>query len=131
MAIDVYYEIWCLVSTCLNSVLGCDTPNWPLCNACVSCTYRLEGEKPLKYSMLTQMDANNSLKRVVHVHKEHDSNGHVISTANIEQQDECKLVNDYYLSQDKVDKYKYEAKKRLPSADTSVCTQHLPMRATC
>ena len=33
-------------------------------NACAPCLYKLEGEAPLKYSLLVNMDGNQSLKLV-------------------------------------------------------------------
>jgi len=75
--------------------------------------------------MLTQIDANNSLKQVEHTGKEWNSEGHVIGHINLKQCDHCRLNNDFYLTVEEVDKYKDEVKKCLPMSDTPVCNYYL------
>ena len=48
----------------VNEALHRDSPNWHLKHCCLACTYILEGEQPLKFSMLYALDGNDSLKRV-------------------------------------------------------------------
>lgn len=38
---------------------------WRRKNACCACTYKLEGEEKLVFSILTTMDGNDSLKRII------------------------------------------------------------------
>ncbi|KXN91216.1 hypothetical protein AN958_02172 [Leucoagaricus sp. SymC.cos] len=52
------------------AVLKCDTLYWQLRNACPACTYKLEGEGSLIFSLLVTLDGNDSLKRVLR--KEND-----------------------------------------------------------
>jgi len=40
-------------------------PLWHLKNACPTCTYILQGEPELRFSLLYMMDGNDSLKRAV------------------------------------------------------------------
>lgn len=40
-------------------------PHWRLKHACPACTYKLQGEVPMKFSLLYAMDGNDSLKRVL------------------------------------------------------------------
>ena len=122
IAIDAYLEVQRLVDMLVNNALRCNSPHWRLHNACASCTYPLEDKKKLKYSMLTQIDANNLLKCVERVNKEHDSKGHVIRRTNLEQRDQHRLDTDYYLMPEEVDKYKDEVMKQLPQLGTSVCS---------
>src|SRR5271170_5260616 len=62
---DLYLDIRRRVDILIQTALERDTPDWRLRNSCPACTYKLEGESPLKFSMLFTMDGNNSLKRVV------------------------------------------------------------------
>ncbi|SJL17576.1 uncharacterized protein ARMOST_21128 [Armillaria ostoyae] len=61
---DLYVDLLNAVDSRVRTALGRDTPNWRALNACPSCTYKLEGEKPLRFAMLGTMDGNDSLKRV-------------------------------------------------------------------
>ncbi|PBK96125.1 hypothetical protein ARMGADRAFT_1142864 [Armillaria gallica] len=61
----------------VHTALGHDTPN--------CCTYKLEGEKPLRFAMLGTMDGNDSLKHVE------------------------KWESDYFIPRDKVDQCSKEA----------------------
>lgn len=64
IAYDVYLEILRHVDSRVDAVLGHDTENWQMLNACAPCLYKLQDEPPLKYSMLVTMDGNQSLKLV-------------------------------------------------------------------
>jgi hypothetical protein len=120
VAIDAYYEIWRQVDARVAQALRRDSPDWRLRNACASCTYHLEDEKPDHPSMLSQMDANNSLKRIARVRNNRNSEGIVTTTVNLERRDERTLINDYFLTPEEVDKYKDEVKKRLPTSAVKV-----------
>ncbi|KAH8107285.1 hypothetical protein DFH11DRAFT_1549792 [Phellopilus nigrolimitatus] len=62
-AYDVYIEIIHTVDSRLNGFL-CETIISKYQDACPACVYRVDGEPHLKYSMLTCMDGNESMKRV-------------------------------------------------------------------
>ena len=47
-----------------QKALGRDSEDWRLRHVCPPCTYVLEDEKKLKFSMLYTMDGNDSLKRI-------------------------------------------------------------------
>ena len=66
------------------------------------------------------MDANNSLKRVHRVWKDHDDQGNVISHIDIGQRENRQLLNDYFLVPEEVDMYEHEVKKRLPKSNVTV-----------
>ncbi|KAH9846255.1 hypothetical protein C2E23DRAFT_872456 [Lenzites betulinus] len=63
-AFDIYLGILREVDKRVRSVLGHDTPNWHVCNACPACCYKLAGEPELTFSRMYCMDGNNSLKRM-------------------------------------------------------------------
>ena len=71
--------------------------------------------------MLSQMDANNSLKHIQHIRKCCDEEGNIIANVNVEHHDEHNLLNDYFLTPKEVEKYKDEVKKHLPASDIMVC----------
>ncbi|KAJ7300506.1 hypothetical protein DFH08DRAFT_919255 [Mycena albidolilacea] len=64
-AYDIYLEIHRQTDCLVNSALGHNTPNWRLKHTCPACMYKLEGEDELIFSMLFNMDGNDSLKRVL------------------------------------------------------------------
>ncbi|KAG8934435.1 hypothetical protein FRC00_012136, partial [Tulasnella sp. 408] len=49
----------------IKVALGHREKDWTAKNVCLCCTYELEGEEPLKYQMLLEIDGNNSIKRDV------------------------------------------------------------------
>ena len=60
----MYLTILNHVDNQVQAVLHHDSPDWRLHHACPACTYRLQDEKPLTFSMLYMQDGNNSLKRI-------------------------------------------------------------------
>ncbi|KZP28301.1 hypothetical protein FIBSPDRAFT_908692 [Athelia psychrophila] len=60
---DLYLEIQRQVEARVNKALGRNDPSWSIRNVCPPCMYKVEGEPPLKFSMLSAMDGNDSLKR--------------------------------------------------------------------
>ncbi|OBZ74097.1 hypothetical protein A0H81_06240 [Grifola frondosa] len=64
ISFDVYLDILRGIDKRADVILRRDTPNWKSQNACAPCLYVLEGEAPLKYSLLATMDGNQSLKLV-------------------------------------------------------------------
>ncbi|KAH9847640.1 hypothetical protein C2E23DRAFT_729996, partial [Lenzites betulinus] len=61
---DIYLAILRAVDKRVRSVLGHDTPNWRVCNACPACSYKLHREPETIFSRMYCMDGNNSLKRM-------------------------------------------------------------------
>ncbi|KIM63470.1 hypothetical protein SCLCIDRAFT_117059 [Scleroderma citrinum Foug A] len=62
IAYDVYLEILHCIVNQLKKVIGRDTPNWQLLNACPACCYKLKNEPSLDFEWLVSIDGNNSLK---------------------------------------------------------------------
>ncbi|KAF8577527.1 hypothetical protein K439DRAFT_1533176 [Ramaria rubella] len=67
-AYDIYVTICTEVQHQVSTMLGQDAPDWHLKNACLACTYKLDGEPLLKISMQVTMDDNNTQK---HVHSDY------------------------------------------------------------
>ncbi|KAJ7284754.1 hypothetical protein C8J57DRAFT_1432084 [Mycena rebaudengoi] len=91
---DLYLELRQRVHSRVQKALGRDAPDHRLKTACPACTYKLEGEADLIFSMLIMMDGNDSLKRMG------TPKGGAAAGGN------------YYLSREKVDLW---AKERLAS----------------
>ncbi|KAJ6510311.1 hypothetical protein DFH09DRAFT_1435255 [Mycena vulgaris] len=121
IAYDLYLELRRRTDERVMHALGRDS-SWRLKHACPACMYKLEGEDQLIFSMLTTMDGNDSLKRVLRREK---------TTMEQEEADDPTLANSkervdnrdagdgYFLSREKVDKW---AKSRLG--------EQLPMAAS-
>ncbi|KAL5485651.1 hypothetical protein ACEPAI_6692 [Sanghuangporus weigelae] len=62
-AYDAYFEIRQRIDNCLDRLLF-KTKIGMIQKCCPCCAYKLDGESPLKPSVLTAMDGNESLKRV-------------------------------------------------------------------
>ncbi|KAG8685044.1 hypothetical protein FRC08_013330, partial [Ceratobasidium sp. 394] len=105
-ALDVYLLIEREVERRLAVAMGRDDPDWKLKNACEACTYKLENEPPMEYSMLVTMDGNDSLKNV----------------AGAASADHRTYQSSYYLSQNQVNACANEVprrrKKDQPSEET-------------
>ncbi|KAG1784879.1 uncharacterized protein HD556DRAFT_1435328 [Suillus plorans] len=65
IALDVYLQILTSVNMLVDEALRRGDPHWRLKHACPACTYKLQGEVPMKFSLLYAMDGNDSLKRVL------------------------------------------------------------------
>lgn len=61
---DLYLSIRNLADELTQKTLGRDSEDWRLRHVCPPCTYVLEGEQKLKFSMLYTVDGNDSLKRI-------------------------------------------------------------------
>jgi hypothetical protein len=92
------------------NALGRDS-KWRLKHACPACMYKLEGEDELIFDMLTTMDGNDSLKRVL---RRLPSDGKGDGEPTLGRSKECvdnrDAGNGYYLSRERVDAW---AKTRL------------------
>ncbi len=64
IAFDVYLDIMYKIQEQCNKALQRDTENWRMKNVCPPCTYKLEGEPNLGFSILCSIDGNSSLKLV-------------------------------------------------------------------
>ena len=101
----MYLELRRQTDSLVNSALGRDTPNWRLKNACPACTYKLEGEDELIFSILTTMDGNNSLKRVLRRSKTDGSEDEPTLGPSREREDSREGGEDYFLTREQVDKW--------------------------
>jgi KDZ transposase-like protein len=61
---DLYLSMRILANELSQKALGRHSEDWRLRHVCPPCTYMLEGEDKLKFSMLYTMDGNDSLKRI-------------------------------------------------------------------
>lgn len=95
-AFDIYLNILRRVDARIQVVLSRTTPDWHLKNSCPSCQYTLEGEDPLKYTLLVAMDGNNSLKRFADRSTVHRT----------------PFKSNFFLSRDNVNLYADEVKSR-------------------
>ncbi|KAF8170782.1 hypothetical protein BJ912DRAFT_860927 [Pholiota molesta] len=105
-AFDVYLTILRAVNVQVADILGRNSPNWRVLNACPACTYELKEEPYLKYQRLFAMDGNNSLKRI-----------HTIGSRSIA--DQRAFDSDYFLSPDYVDGFANDVKRRVVPPDAS------------
>ena len=62
---DLYLSIRTAVDRQVQVSLDRDGADYRIKHLCPSCTYVLEGEEKLKFSMLYTVDGNDSLKRIV------------------------------------------------------------------
>ncbi|KAJ7134936.1 hypothetical protein C8R43DRAFT_894728 [Mycena crocata] len=129
IAYDLYLDIRRRVDERVMKALGRDS-TWRLKHACPACMYKLEGEDKLIFEMLTTMDGNNSLKRVLRREKssmESCETGEPSLGPSKERVDNRDAGDGYYISRDRVDRW---AKTRLATmlpmqAGNSVCDANL------
>ncbi|KAK0478658.1 hypothetical protein EDD18DRAFT_1312546 [Armillaria luteobubalina] len=60
---DVFLTILDTVETRVMRELNHTDLDWRLANCCATCTFELQGEEQLEFSMFGAMDSNDSLKR--------------------------------------------------------------------
>ncbi|KAJ3558766.1 hypothetical protein NP233_g11436 [Leucocoprinus birnbaumii] len=101
IAYDVFLQLHHDARRKVLKVIGRDTHLWRLKNVCSACTYKLEDEAKLKFSILTTMDGNDSLKRILRKSVEELGDGNTATTIN-EIDDSRQVVGDYYLTRDAV-----------------------------
>ncbi|KAJ6583130.1 hypothetical protein DFH09DRAFT_912007 [Mycena vulgaris] len=112
IAYDLYLDLWWRTDEHVMHALGRDS-SWRLKHACPACMYKLEGEDELIFSILTTMDGNDSLKRVLRREKttmEQDEADKPMLAKSKEHVDNRDAGDGYYISREKVDKW---AKSRL------------------
>ncbi|KAI0052975.1 hypothetical protein FA95DRAFT_1482424 [Auriscalpium vulgare] len=119
IAFDLFQDIRSRVARRVQRALERDAPDWRLRHACPACTYKLEGEENLPFSMLFTMDGNDSLKRILRRGAPPSSStddapvvGPVIERIDTRQHD-----NDYYLARGVVDRWANLAFEDLPPAE--------------
>ncbi|KAJ7071763.1 hypothetical protein B0H15DRAFT_793326 [Mycena belliarum] len=120
IAYDLYLDIRRKTDERVMKVLGRDS-TWRLKHTCPACMYKLEGEDELIFNMLTTMDGNNSLKRVLRREKRTmaDDEADEPTLANSSERVDGRDAGDgYFISREKVETW---AKTRL--------AQLLPMEA--
>ncbi|KAI6097730.1 hypothetical protein EV401DRAFT_2062145 [Pisolithus croceorrhizus] len=108
IAFDVYLQLIANVDSLVDKVLHCNSPNWHLKHCCLACTYTLEGEQPLQFSIQYALDGNDSLKHIQCKLLSEDSEGWSTSielptcqVLTCNQHLSCKFV-DQYTGQDSV-----------------------------
>ncbi|KAJ7170394.1 hypothetical protein C8R43DRAFT_1120826 [Mycena crocata] len=110
IAYDLYLDIRRRVDERVLKALRRDS-SWRLKHACPACTYKLEGEDTLIFELLTTMDGNDSLKRVLRREKgEENESGEPTLGKSRERVDHRDAGDGYMISREKVDKW---AKTRL------------------
>jgi hypothetical protein len=110
IAYDVYLSIRRETDERVMNALGRDS-KWRMKHACPACMYKLEGEDKLIFEMLTTMDGNDSLKRVLRRSpSDGDCDGEPTLGKSKERVDNRDAGDGYFLSRDRVDAW---AKTRL------------------
>jgi hypothetical protein len=105
-SLDIYYEIRHRVDLRVKTALSHGT-DWRLKNPCPSCTFELQGERQNNCRMLTQMDGNESLKRIERVRRTYNEDKELIAVENIKCLD-TRFPNDYYMGPSEVGVFKDE-----------------------
>ncbi|KAF8197295.1 hypothetical protein K438DRAFT_1585199 [Mycena galopus ATCC 62051] len=102
---DLYLGILEEMDNRVNKALQRDSKDWRLKNCCPACTYKLEGEGQLYFSMLATCDGNNSLKRVLRKDKGFTEDG-VPLRGGCERPDPraASAGGDYFISRPDVDR---------------------------
>lgn len=111
VAYDLYLDIRRRTDERVMHALGRDS-TWRLKHACPACTYKLEGEEKLIFDILTTMDGNDSLKRVLRRSKPgmEMEDGEAVLGPSKERVDNRDAGDGYFISREKVDAW---AKTRL------------------
>ncbi|KAG8681486.1 hypothetical protein FRC09_017454, partial [Ceratobasidium sp. 395] len=101
-ALDAFHMICRVAQRRLDQAMGRDSPDWRIKHSCPPCTYKLEDEPALEYSVLVTCDGNDSLKRCSRA-----------GTADTRVYD-----SDYYISNSEVERFKNEvAQSRVKAKD--------------
>ncbi|KAI6095582.1 hypothetical protein EDD16DRAFT_1501684 [Pisolithus croceorrhizus] len=100
-AFDVYLKILHHVDQKIQAALNCNTREWRLRNECPACFHRIEDKLKLPFDWLISIDGNNSLKW-----------WDPAAYGTVPQADHCTARSSYWLSNEEVDKFKYEVKAK-------------------
>ncbi|KAJ7318586.1 hypothetical protein DFH08DRAFT_819863 [Mycena albidolilacea] len=107
------YELgWARTDERVMAALGHDS-SWRMKHTCPACMYKLEGEDVLIFEMLSTIDGNDSLKRVLRRDKSsmaQDETGELTLARSSEREDSRDASDGYYISRERVDPW---AKSRL------------------
>jgi hypothetical protein len=95
----------------IKEALGRQSSDWHIRHSCPACTYKLQGEKQLLFSMLWAMDGNDSLKRILCRMANPDTGEQ--DGPSRERADSRVVSGDLYLSQDQVNKWARELAKEV------------------
>ncbi|KAJ7232602.1 hypothetical protein B0H12DRAFT_1028948, partial [Mycena haematopus] len=104
---DLYLDLRRRTDVRVMEALGRDS-TWRMKHACPACTYKLEGEDALIFDMLTTMDGNDSLKRVLRRNKTtmaEDEMGEPTLAKSSERVDNRDAGDGYYISRERVDRW--------------------------
>jgi hypothetical protein len=104
IAFDLYLVICEHVHQWVQHILQHDSPDWHLKHACPACTYKLQDEAPLLFSMLYTMDGNDSLKWIIWCSPSQDDNSSTPGPSS-ELPSSRKAPGDWYLPREYVDKW--------------------------
>jgi hypothetical protein len=115
---DLYLRIRAGADQRVQIALKRNTPNWRLRHICPPCTYQLEDEPKLKFSMLYTVDGNDSLKRIIRrdepppvteIEEDVPSHqSHPILGASSESTDTREIGTGLYLTNEQVDEWSKE-----------------------
>lgn len=100
-AYDIYLRILHEVDGRVKCVLTHDTANWRMLNICPPCTYKLDDEPNLGFSMLAMIDGNQSLKSVDTMFRSGNP-----------REDNRATPADMWISPEEVDRFKDEVQNR-------------------
>ncbi|KAJ7857422.1 hypothetical protein B0H14DRAFT_3085219 [Mycena olivaceomarginata] len=117
IAYDLYLDLRRRTDERVMQALGRDS-KWRLKHACPACTYELEGEDALIFHMLTCMDGNDSLKRVLRrakVPMTDSETGEPVLGRSSERVDNRDAGDGYFTLRERVEKWaKDRVAERLP-----------------
>ncbi|KAJ7794775.1 hypothetical protein B0H14DRAFT_2392274 [Mycena olivaceomarginata] len=129
IAYDLYLDLRRRTDERVMRALGRDS-TWCLKHACPACTYKLEGEDTFIFDMLSTMDGNDSLKRVlqrVKVTMAEDEMGEPVLGKSHERVDNRDAGDTYYIWRERVEKWvKDRVADRLPMQMASTVRQDEP-----
>lgn len=113
ISFDLYLNIRTLAAELTQKALGRDSEDWRLRHICPPCTYKLEGEEKLRFSMLYTVDGNNSLKRVqrreaIPTSADDNSSGPPVLGNSKESMDNREAGKGIYLTKDVVNQWSKE-----------------------
>ncbi|KAJ7156121.1 hypothetical protein C8R43DRAFT_949615 [Mycena crocata] len=107
IAYDLYLDLRRRVDERVMKALRRDS-KWRMKHACPACMYKLDGEEKLIFDLLTTMDGNDSLKRVLQREKgemEVNKSGEPTLGESRERVDNRDASNGYIISREKVDRW--------------------------
>ncbi|KAK7052690.1 hypothetical protein R3P38DRAFT_3306336 [Favolaschia claudopus] len=110
VCLDLYHEILDVVEMRVKQALGRGSPDWRMQNCCPTCTYDLEGEPNMRFSMFFTEDGNNSARRVAKkAAGQFDQDGVAIrGTRERADPRAATAGGDYFLTREEVDRWTKE-----------------------